>query len=528
MMIAACPAPAPDYEPAQQVPTEAPAQEPIEVVVEAPVATAIPIHAPVSILIVDDFTAECKIADDGTYEDFIDCLSTRQNEYWQSLADKNCAFTPDGQAHYASHGVAHYASHGVTKGILINPPMSHGALVHSRIEQLLRQSEQAVRDNIEIVDVPTDGYTTESIRDAISDAISARPDSRFVINMSFVIMPCEAVPNLQDYLSGLRDASEGDLEQYLENLMNAWQWKLYESGRIVAEDNDPLYGYLKEVWTNRDDVIMVGAAGNNRAAYGDEPAPPYAPAVWDMVVSVSAGPDDSGVKYANSGEVQMKGMLGFEPPLFGDFIVAWPTVLDGTIEKIYGVSNRNFGTSFAAPELSYQAARYLLNNGPIPCSGTEVMPDTGDSIRTNPPLKYAPQIRSDENPNPYEDLDLATAAEKYCEGFPSDFPVPYDESPDWTYFTGWDTIPTFSMGDTVVCYLSKDGQTGGCYDKLPTNAGVTRDENNCVDSDGVWREYPLSYEHCSWLTAENCDSIGYTMKYWSGQWYCVKESDATE
>jgi hypothetical protein len=116
-------------------------------------------------------------------------------------------------------------------------------------------------------------------------------------------------------------------------------------------------------------VISVGAAGNGIIGPNGtrvRPKFPFAPAIWDSVVSATAPglgiqirpPWGDSVTlhllpYANYGEVE----------------------LDGT-STYSGVH----GTSFAAPRLSAFEAIYLLNGGPIKCSG--------EKGASTPPLKY--------------------------------------------------------------------------------------------------------------------------------------------
>jgi hypothetical protein len=370
----------------------------------------LPAEPLVSILVVDDFEPpRCTLnweADelDAEFKNYVECVDAQQKSSVErnELAGKNCAFTPDGQAHFASRGTAHFGSRGVQEGILVSPPVSHGELVHMVLEDLLGRSDEATRQSIEIVDVPTDGYTTESIQMALEEAISSRsPAKGFVINMSFVIMPCDQFPDLAQYLAALEAAPAGQLEQVLEELVGAWRSQIetcYTQGdcRVLRDSNeDPLYRYYQEL--GRDRIILVGAAGNSHEAF------PYAPAAWDMVVSASA--DEN---YSNAGEVRLSGILSFAGP--GHFLVLQPMVIGDTVHLMPRAPKQLEGTSFAAPELSYQAAVYLLNDGPIACSGTAGAPAW--------PLKYAPITGT------YDNLDLPVAEGMWCAGFPTAFPPP--------------------------------------------------------------------------------------------------------
>ena len=72
---------------------------------------------------------------------------------------------------------------------------------------------------------------------------------------------------------------------------------------------------------------------------------PFAPALWDFVVSASADAEPAITARLNSGEVKLD--------------AAGPALVPGS-----------FGTSFAAPRLSALEARYLAETGSVACGGT--------------------------------------------------------------------------------------------------------------------------------------------------------------
>ena len=393
LLWAGCAAPAPAIAPAAAPAAEEaypPAAAPAAEQAAAPAAeeAAPPGTYNVAILVVDDFEQPlCNLSDDAN------CLFTALNqlagepcsEYSKECAQalvetikagldgENCAVTPYGQGHFTRTGAQ------IGGGAQAVP---HGQLVYEKLEEL------RAKDGISSVQsdwVSTFGYTTKSISDNLRNKIDQLSPSfdRFVINMSFVLMPCgEVLKNYGAYLDelALADQGEMDLKTVLNDILVDQQKVLaecYANGTCPAySPGDPLYGYLKEkAFTGQ--FIAVGAAGNEGAYY------PYAPAIWDNVVSASAKPDSAGSSYSNWGEVQLEGVL--------DSYLAGQTVL---------------GTSFSAPELSYEEALYLSTGRSSTCSY--------NGITTIPPLKYRP------NPSDgaYEDLTLEQASGQYCPGFP--------------------------------------------------------------------------------------------------------------
>jgi hypothetical protein len=134
-------------------------------------------------------------------------------------------------------------------------------------------------------------------------------------------------------------------------------------------------------------VIPVGAAGNG-VKYGSPPMfvglPfPFAPALWDFVVSVSSdGP------HLNSGEVKLPG--------------------DGP-----KMEPGHFGTSFAAPRLSAMEAMYLLKTGLSDC-GAGQTPPLGYVAYLSGPVSVSPT-------SPWENTDQSNWNSK-CATFLSSLP----------------------------------------------------------------------------------------------------------
>jgi hypothetical protein len=155
-------------------------------------------------------------------------------------------------------------------------------------------------------------------------------------------------------------------------------------------------------------VISIGAAGNNGWEF------PMMPALWDSVVSVSGeeglGQDPmqceaGSVFCSNRAEITASGTHPFESPLVA---ATTPNCVPGFDCSLY--SGEVKGSSYAAPRLSVLAALYLLTGGENPCADTPWI---------RPPLGYMFEEEAATPPASWEDLDVATAAAKYCNMFPN-------------------------------------------------------------------------------------------------------------
>ncbi|WP_117213266.1 S8 family serine peptidase [Allorhizocola rhizosphaerae] len=303
---------------------------------------------------------------------------------------------------------------------------------------ITRLSEWSYRDSVVLlVGMDHDRSTTGDIADRLRDTVGAMRASkvkfsRFVLNMSFVIAPCnvaqwlkemgrfsvaeilanyqaliDAHPGLRRFQSALDDLVR-DADGREERILRADPADGLEPirrraavsefyGQIIKQNegqvrertfNDPLKLIIEgEFGVKELRVIPVAAAGNGvlvRDDTGSLPrrvrfAFPFAPAVWNAVLSVSASQKAQGSRafYSNSGEVVMDG--------------SWAVGSAGMQ-----------GTSFAAPRLSARHAVYLLTGGEATCQGH--LPALGytDSGRTG-------QV--------WNDLQLPDAAAAHCTDF---------------------------------------------------------------------------------------------------------------
>jgi len=405
----------------------------------------------VAIMIIDDFMIE--IAQSNNVDDII-----RNGE--GKTGSGNCTYALNGQQVYGSKGAQVYGSKGAGVGeskTLDGVP--HGELVDAELYNLISQdfpnavSEPRPDESsgnqwpswikkinywkaddgnrpIFLVAVDTDHYATEIVQQRIVESIGYIENEygvhRFVLNMSFVIMPCDLGKDkdgktlYNDYLDLITSTPEiNSLKNELDSLM------LYDSGsetfidpatnNSIPEDvarnillytpelgsvrlrtiypsnidlfqsspyyqsliNDPIANWLAE--SSKDPshpVVSVAAAGNEGISF------PFAPGIWDSVVSVSADGEDNGLApYSNWGEVKLDGKANYN----GEDV---------------------FGTSFAAPVLSYKEAIYLYNDGFVECKGSE-------DIQNSPPLGYAPIGGA------WKNLPVPDASSQYCTDFSS-------------------------------------------------------------------------------------------------------------
>lgn len=397
----------------------------------APVATVVPTDALagdisdlIVILVVDSFSN----------------VTSKQD----TEVEKNCSVTPDGQKYKGEGSGALPIPQGDPHGIFvykdlisqINPEeftlVEYEGLDFTGTQsQSLSDSPWIVRYDLYslkaaqsagllVVAVDTDGFNLESIDKYMSatlEKFSGQSDlklnntdipstSSFVVNMSFVLIPCNPdlilennlatimldykvkgelifteygdetdfmFKTVQDLKAGYFNNANGTFYddvnsiEALADLRGRYQ-ALYDKFDPVMLDQvvfdafilylsyDPQLGrewqdskfsdtlrlYLDEKGL---EIVYVGAAGNFKDNFS------YAPASWNYVVSVSSKPtmqeENNGftlAKYSNWGEIKMDGVFPFD--------------------------SRIIGTSFAAPVFSYQIAYYLLGGGQSPCTNS--------------------------------------------------------------------------------------------------------------------------------------------------------------
>lgn len=302
-----------------------------------------------------------------------------------------------------------------TDPTLITPDLYQGAVVILVVDNFQKPSAAsapvfppmiAFYEGIDILIVGVDignfdtGQITHNIESAIGALVSnpASPAvNRFVINMSFALVPCndELRVVFEDYRTEVNN-NFPDLSMNLSALIAA----TYGSGHATAQGltanrdffafTECLSGYMpvegqdcgQVKFPGNTNIILVGAAGNSGYPFA------FAPALWDHVVSVSAS-DNGGGKagYSNTGEVMMDGTTKFS---------------HGGVDVV--------GTSFASPRLALEQAFYLRNitsvSEGIECDGMA-------GIVARPPLGYIPEA-GDWESGVTTDLPLGDARAQYC------------------------------------------------------------------------------------------------------------------
>ena len=379
----------------------------------------------VAVLVIDDFTIE--VTNDTN-------LAQMVKNAGDKVGNGNCVYSLDGQQVYDSRGAQVYDSRGAeSDDSKILEGIPHGEIVYDEIYKLIDQNFTFDRDEtpplswmkrmkfwktpdeheIALIAVDTDHYATDAVRDRTEQAInqigSTYGIQRFVINMSFVVLPCnpsagkDAHALYQEYLQLIDKTPElNSLQASLDKLADRTTGKFLVSDQEVtdtllydpsfgrvrlrsvygssAEDfkssrfynqitNDPLGTWTKEVSQKEQLIVSVAAAGNEGLPFA------FAPGIWDSVVSVSASGDAGLAPFSNWGEVMLEGTTNYNGA------------------DVYG-------TSYAAPILSFAEATYLYKGGDIKCTGIGV-----------PPLGYA-AING-----PWDNLQVPDASSRFCTDF---------------------------------------------------------------------------------------------------------------
>jgi hypothetical protein len=267
------------------------------------------------------------------------------------------------------------------------------------------------------------GMTADALATAIATFSQRLNLSNFVINMSWVVVPCGEIPkSVDDYVKALCQVYQNRGEDLATSGVPAISELIADLSGVVSDIcvdaipdtvseltranlyNTPEFGRLwptishsqeqratssvmfqfmqcvgnpnldnescsqlfgQEVLRQGDDgfavekIIPVAAAGNTSLTAPIEY--PFEPALWPTVLSVSAF--DAEIYFANPGEVALKGTH---------------------LSRLDGEGNPIVGTSFAAPRMSIWAAIFLMTHGQAVCpSDSNQLPvlgyKTGDS-----------------------------------------------------------------------------------------------------------------------------------------------------
>ena len=281
------------------------------------------------------------VADDFTGIDLADVATD------QFSADSNCTVSLEGQS---------FAVRGASATPL---DMPHGELVTSELQELIDSA--GVGDSIQLVTVDVQAKSTQEAANRIEDALNATAADVYVLNMSFVLIPCE---NIQDFAEFATQAADADQKndkkesraifQRAVVFYNGTAFPAMSQKAQRAQDLDPIQTVLVN-WSGT--VIPVASAGNFGLDY------PFWPGAWGQVISVSASTGDNFTPpsaWDKKKDTPLLMVEGDQPnkPLrvsnYGEIML--PGEYDGPTGPV-------LGTSFAAPRLSLLMAQYLAQVG---------------------------------------------------------------------------------------------------------------------------------------------------------------------
>jgi subtilisin family serine protease len=289
---------------------------------------------PVAILIVDDFVN-----------------GNQPLEIWESIVNEDVASRAD-----IAHGWMVY-QHLIFQldNLVANGVLSGRDTIEYNVlpSGMLTTRYEINGAGLLIVQVPaTDGvdYSTEMIASQVDTALAELSGeySRFIVNMSLVILPCDTVSSFLETSS----SAPISLEEYYELVVatdarfptfEAWIEAQFNG---VDVNQDPLLQLIQEAAS--PSIVFAASAGN----YGPSLRFALYPGALPEVISVT----DNNWPEANIGEVSL-------PAAWYHFPV-----------NTSGIDVYYAGTSFAAPLFSLIAALYLTN------------PDIGYPFDTMPPL----------------------------------------------------------------------------------------------------------------------------------------------
>jgi hypothetical protein len=192
------------------------------------------------------YTVVIVVADDFSGRT-LDTIDTGQFD-----SSDNCTVSLEGQA---------FAVRGASDAPINE---THGDLVYAQLDELIDGA--GASSAIDLVPVDIQGMTTDVAADRIADAIDSHPADFYVVNMSFVIIPCEYITGFADFESQMMDARDAkDLNKYRGLFQRAvvfydnTVFPAMSQRAQNATDLDPLQSLFSSLGSN---VIPVAAAGN--------------------------------------------------------------------------------------------------------------------------------------------------------------------------------------------------------------------------------------------------------------------------
>jgi hypothetical protein len=292
-----------------------------------------------------DYNVVIIVADDFS-DSTLDTVDTGQFD-----SSDNCTVSLEGQA---------FAVRGVSADPIDE---AHGDLVYAQLEELLADANAG--SAIDLVQVDIQGVTTDIVASRIGDAIADHPADFYVVNMSFVIIPCEYITGFADFESQMMDARDAkDLNKYRGLFQRAvvfydkTVFPAMSHRAQSATDLDPLQSLFTSLSSN---VIPVAAAGNFGLDF------PFWPGAWGQVISVSASEGtgyDAPAPWDKKKDTPLLGTEDLTPGKTTRISNYGEVMIPGEYASDFGVVA---GTSFAAPRLSVAMAVYVSQVGGSYC-----------------------------------------------------------------------------------------------------------------------------------------------------------------
>jgi len=436
----------------------------------------------------------------------------------EDQADKNCIVDPTGQGGWISgaggwisgaggwisgaggwiSGAGGWIS-GASQQPILDP---HGRIVYNELEALIRQGGGILQElhigstladttapntdwlrdvgrwdmgvdngHLMLAGVDTDQYTSDVIAGRIEESVRLLNRqfgiTRFVLNMSFAIIPCDDVLTPGQYQAFLEQESadfQTQLQSALEALAATPDGLPLPSSAAKFLSSDDAQRFRQELreqqlaqfdtcYPLRDDASQDAvAAQTSQPAQPNDARPNGLP--LDAIcaeVQPENEPLARSIAALESLEVQA-GQLSIIPiaasgnrgDIFSFAPGFWPNVVSvsafynepeycagfplppsnaGEVQ-MYGMYDCLPGTSFAAPRLSLEAGMYLMRAGTVSCAGQEA--------NSSPPLSYLHGRDAGGNPTfdyLFENLGRVAAATAYCEDFNTLVGVPPTPTP---------------------------------------------------------------------------------------------------
>ncbi|MBN1562755.1 MAG: hypothetical protein JXA10_02880 [Anaerolineae bacterium] len=301
-----------------------------------------------------------------------------------------CTLNPEGTGIFVAGGTGIFVAGGtgifVAGGTGMVKEVTHGARVMALLEDLHADygsfpDKHGDPVTIEFREVDIADFDLANLVESLSAEIAAvqaaHPKDPIIVNMSFGIIPCSAIPTLAiyerlmlsfDQVGTDLDALQALFQFWVDNdvaertKLDKMKDKTKYDATICAVESAADSSLCKEDKA-KGPVLLVGAAGNGPLDLSGGAAYPYYPAAWGEVIAVSGSEDQTAdfvttltkADWSNSGLVLMPGYWHWTstaPP----------------------VDREEIGTSFAAPRYSYLMALYYANstadvgcpNGKIP------------------------------------------------------------------------------------------------------------------------------------------------------------------